>query len=494
MKMKTDKVDDKQKKLKTLKMKKNSIILVFCVCIASFSQTKKWTLQECVTYALENNISIKQSGLDIEQADINKKDAFGNFLPSLNASSNHSWNIGLNQNITTGLLENLTTQFTSFGINSNVDIYRGLRNVNALQQSNLAILAGRYQMDKMKDDTALAVANAYLQILFNREQLKVLKGQNQLTKENLKQTQELIDAGVIPQGDILELQATDANQEQQIIAAQNNLFLSKLSLAQLLQLKDYQNFDVETISYELISEDILDQNPAVIAEKAKEELNNIKIAKANLEIAEYDVKLAKGALLPTLQGFYSYSTRASYSDRITGFELDTNNPASIIGSVEGTNQNVLAPNFRSIIGSPDPLFDQFSRNDGHNFGLQLNVPIFNGFASKNNVSRNEVNLERTKYNLEQANLDLEAAVYQAYNDAKNAKQAFEAATKTASAREQAFAYIKDRFALGVTNSFNFNQSKIQFENAQSDVVRTKYDYIFRLKILEFYFGIPIIQN
>ena len=381
MKMKTDKVDDKQMKLKTFKMKKISIILVFFVCIASFSQTKKWTLQECITYALENNISIKQSGLDIEQADINKKDAFGNFLPSLNASSNHSWNIGLNQNITTGLLENLTTQFTSFGINSNVDIYRGLRNVNALQQSNLAILAGRYQMDKMKDDTALAVANAYLQILFNREQLKVLKGQNQLTKKNLKQTQELIDAGVIPQGDILELQATDANQEQQIIAAQNNLFLSKLSLAQLLQLKDYQNFDVETISYELISEDILDQNPAVIAEKAKEELNNIKIAKANLEIAAYDVKLAKGALLPTLQGFYSYSTRASYSDRITGFELDTNNPASIIGSVEGTNQNVLAPNFRSIIGSPDPLFDHFSRNDGHNFGLQLNVPIFNGFAS-----------------------------------------------------------------------------------------------------------------
>ena len=134
--------------------------------VSIFAQSKKWTLEECVNYALENNISIQQSGLDIEQAEINKKDAFGNFLPTLNASGNHSWNIGLNQNITTGLLENLTTQFTSLGLNSNVDIYRGLRNMNSLHRSNLAILASQYQMDRMKDDTALAVANSYLQILF----------------------------------------------------------------------------------------------------------------------------------------------------------------------------------------------------------------------------------------------------------------------------------------------------------------------------------------
>ncbi|MGV6830998.1 MAG: TolC family protein [bacterium] len=463
-------------------------------CTFSFAQAKKWTLQECVTYALENNISIQQSGLDVEQAEINKKDAFGNFLPSLNASGNHSWNIGLNQNITTGLLQNLTTQFTSLGLNSNVDIYRGLRNMNSLHRSNLAILASQYQMDRMKDDTALAVANAYLQILFNREQLKVLQGQNQLTKDNISQTQELIDAGVVPPGDILELQATDATQEQQLISAQNNLFLSKLSLAQLLQLKDYQNFDVETISYDLIQEDILDQDPSIIAEKAKEELNNIKIAQANLELAEYDVKIAKGALLPTLSGFYSYSTRASNSDQVTGFEIDPDNPTSVIGTVEGTGENVLAPNFRSIVGGADPLFDQFSRNDGHNFGLQINIPILNGFTAKNNVERNEVNLERSKFQLEQANLDLEAAVYQAYNDARNAKLAFDAATKTADARGQAFDYIKERYNIGAENSFNFNQSKIQYENSQADVVRTKYDYIFRLKILEFYFGIPITQN
>ena len=133
-------------------------------------------------------------------------------------------------------------------------------------------------------------------------------------------------------------------------------------------------------------------------------------------------------------------------------------------------------------------------NDGHNFGLQLNIPILNGFSAKNNIERNEVNLDRSKLQLEQSNLDIEATVYQAYNDANNAKQAFEAAVKTEDARKQAFDYISERYNIGATNSFDFNQSKIQYENAQADVVRTKYDYIFRLKILEFYFGIPIDQN
>lgn len=455
---------------------------------------KKWTLRDCVNHALENNISIQQSELDVELAEIGKKDAFGSFLPNLNASGSHSWNIGLNQNITTGLLENLTTQFTSVGLNSNVTIYNGLRNINTLHRSNIEILSNQYQLDKMKDDISLRVANAYLQILFNKEQLKVFKGQNALTKENIQRTQDLIDAGVVPSGDILELKATDATQFQQIISAENNLFLSKISLAQLLQIKDYQNFDIAEENYELISENILDEDISLIIAKAKERLNDIRIAETNKDLAEVNVKLAKGAYYPTLSGFYSYSTRASYSDQVVGAELDPDNPTNVIGVVEGTGENVLSPNFRSIVGGPDNLFDQFSRNDGHSFGLQLNIPIFNGFSTRNNVSRNKVALERSKYLLEQANLDVESTIYQAYNDTKNAKQAFEAAKQTAEARRQAYEYLLERYNIGASNSFDFNQSKIQYENSQAEVVRTKYDYMFKLKILEFYFGLPITKD
>ncbi len=472
-------------------MKKSIIIVFLLFGIATQAQVKKWTLKECVDHALDKNINIKQAELDLNQSEINKKDAFGNFLPTFNASASHSWNIGLNQNITSGLLENQTTQFSSFGVSSNVDIFKGLQNVNRLHVSNLAILASQYQLENMKNDISLFVANAFLQVLFNKEQIKVLISQLEVTTKESERTKELIDAGVIPSGDLLEVQATLSSQEQQLVMAENALFLSKISLAQLLLITDYENFDISETEYLVPITDILGKSPETIYNKAKETRKEILIAETNAEIAEKELKISKGAKQPSLLGFYNYSTRASYSDRIAGFELDQNNPSQQIGIVETTGDAVLAPNFNSIIGGPDSMFDQFSVNDGHSFGLQLNVPIFNGFAISNNVKRNEINVERSKYLLEQEKLNLESTVYQAFNDAKGALKAYEAAVKTLSAREQAFNYSKERYNVGLLNSFDFSQSQNQFVTAQSEVVRTKYDFIFKLKVLEFYFGIPI---
>ena len=146
--------------------------------------------------AVEKNISIKQSILDIENAAVDKSNAIGNFLPNFNAQSSHSWNVGLNQNITTGLLENLTTQFSSMGASIGMDIYNGLQNFNRLHRANLNILAKRYQLDDMIDDTKLLVANSYLQVLFNSEILNSQKSQLIVAKEQLKRTSSLIEAGV----------------------------------------------------------------------------------------------------------------------------------------------------------------------------------------------------------------------------------------------------------------------------------------------------------
>jgi outer membrane protein len=476
-------------------MKNLVILFIVLFSISSQAQSKKWTLRECVDYALENNISIQQSELDLQQSQINKKDAVGNFLPSLNASGSHSWNIGLNQDITTGLLRNITTQFTSFGLSSNIDIYRGKRNFNQLHRSNLAILASQYQLDNMKDDISLFVANSFLQILFSKEQFKVLKSQQEISKQELKRTNALVDAGSLPKGDVLEIQATIATQEQQIVNTENAILLAKINLAQILLIEDYENFDIIDTDYFVPLTTVLNESPSVIISKAKETRYDIKIAKTNSEIAEYDLKIAKGALQPTLSGFYGYNTRASYTDRIVGFELDSNNPSttSQIGVVESTGESVVntTQNFNPVISGPENLFDQFSANDGHSFGLQLSIPIFNGFASKNNVKRTKISLERSEILLEQANLDLETKVYQAYNDTKGALKAYEAAQKTLDAREEAFNYSKERYNVGLLNAFDFSQSQNRFEAAQSEVIRTKYDYIFKLKVLEFYFGIPI---
>ncbi len=480
-------------------MKKTVGLFFFFILIGtSFSnaQSKKWTLEECVQYALEHNITIKQTELDSQISQLDKSSAIGNFLPSLNANASHSWNIGLNQNITTGLLENQTTQFTSAGLNAGIDIYKGLQNQNRFRRSQLSIIGAQYQLSKMRDDIALNVANAYLQILFNIENLKVQQEQLAIDEKQLKRTEELIAAGSLPKGDVLDSKATIAGDKQRVINAENTLLISKLSLAQLLQLEKFQDFDVAEVKNEANQSAVMLQTPEAILAKAKENRMEIKIAKNNVSLAEKDVQIARGAYQPTIQGFYSFSTRASDANRITGIQLDPNNPLVPSGSlvnVGGTNYDVLQPNYSYVFGKSAPLFDQFSDNKGHNFGVQMTVPILNGFSAKNNVARNKISLEKSRLALDQSELDLERTIFTVYTDANGALKAYESAKQALEARESAFNYAKERYAVGMMNAFDFNQAQSLYTNAQSEVLRTKYDFIFRTKIVEFYFGLPIIK-
>lgn len=478
-------------------MKKNSCISLIIIALFSLSvnaQTKKWTLEECVKYAIENNISIKQTALDSKTAIIDRKGAIGNFLPSLNINSSHSWNVGLNQDITTGLLQNQTTQFTAAGANVGVNIYNGLQNQNTLRRANLSIVAAKYQLLKMQEDIALNVANAFLQVLFNKENLKVQKQQLAINEQQYDRSDQLVKAGSIPRGDLLDIKATVATNKQNVIIAENVLLISKLSLAQLLQLKDFEDFDVVDTTDINDENNIMAETPNAIYTKALEGRTELKIARVNLEIAEKSVAIAKGAYQPTLQGFYNFNSRVAYGDRIIGIAPNALNPTSISGFVEGTNQNVLSPNFTRILGNASPFFNQFIDNKGQSFGVQLSIPVFNGFTARNNVARSKVSLERSKIAVEQQDLDLQRNVFTAFADSKGALNAYESATVAVEARQVAYDYAKERYDVGLMNSFDFNQSQTLLTNAQSEVLRTKYDYIFKIKILEFYFGIPLIKN
>lgn len=476
------------------------VLLNVAICLIFTSnvsgQVKKWTIQECVQYALENNISIRNSVLDTLDAEVDRQDAFGNFLPSANASASHSWNIGLNQNITTGILENQTTQFTAAGLNSDITIYNGLQNQHRMRRARLSAIAARYRLTKMKDDISLNVANAFLQILFNKENLKVQTQQLQNNNRQLARTQELVNAGSIPKGDLLDIRANVAANQQAVVAAENALVLSKLSLAQLLQLPDFSNFDIADTDYPLLPSPVMMETPATIYGKAKEQRVELKIARTNLEIAQRDLKIAKSAAQPRLSGFYSFSTRAAYADRVTGITPNVSNPSSVIGSVDigGTQYPVIQPNFTPILGGPLPVWEQFDNNKGHSFGLQLTIPILNGFAVRNNIQRAKINTRRLQIAFEQQELDLERNVYTAFADANGALNAYEAAVSALEAREGSYNFAKEKFDVGLMNAFELEQAQTLYVNAQSEVLRTKYDYIFRVKVVEFYFGIPIIQN
>ncbi|WP_418264781.1 TolC family protein [Flavobacterium faecale] len=436
-----------------------------------YAQSKYWSLEDCVQYAMDNNISIQLTELESKSAAIDIKQAFGNFLPSVNAAASHSWNIGLNQDITTGILQNKTTQFSSGSATVGIDIYKGLQNQNSRRRANLSLVAAQYQLLKMKEDVALNVANAYLQVLFNIENLKVQKEQLRIDEMQHIRTEELVKTGTIPRGDLLDSKATVALDNQKVVNAANLLLISKLSLAQLLQLEDFKNFEIAEDNNLSLQSSILMENPESILDVAKEKRTELKIAQTNLAMAEKNISIAKGNLQPSLKGFYNFNTRISYAD----IALRDSNGA-IIG-----------------VQSAPPFVDQFSDNKGQSFGAQLNIPIFNGFSARNAIERAKVDYEKSKIALEQQNLDLERNVYTAFTDANGALKSYESAVESLEARQESFRYAKEKFEVGLMNSFDLSQSQTLLSNAQSEVLRTKYDYIFKIKILEFYFGIPIVK-
>ena len=436
------------------------------------AQVKYWTLKECVDYAIENNISVQTSKLDISNSELDKKNALGNFLPGANASSNLSWNRGRTVDPITNTNVTLTTMTTNVGGNVGVTLFDGLQNVRQMQRSKLAIISSQYQMEDMKDDISLSVATAFLQILFNKEALRVLESQKAITEQEIARTKDLIEAGTLPPGDLFEIEATLASQEQQIVDAENQVRLTRISLAQLLLITDYANFDVSIEEYDLNHEpDVLVQEPKTIFERAVETRYGVKIAEMNLELAEKDLLIAKGGYAPTLSAFYNLSTFSSNRDR---FSTDPSNPGAIL--------------------PPQPIGTQWKDNVGHRYGLQLNIPIFSRFGNDVNVQKSRLQMERAQLLTHQTRNDLESAVNQVYSDAKGALKTYHAAEKTVRARQEAFKYAEERHSVGVINSFEYQQTKQLLETAESNLVRAKYDYIFKLKILEFYFGIPITDS
>ncbi|TRZ45768.1 TolC family protein [Robertkochia solimangrovi] len=418
------------------------------------AQEKRWTLRECVYYALEHNISVQQSELDLESIKLDKSDAIGNLLPNLNASASYSASTGLSQDPTTGILVNQTFNSLSGGITSSVGLFDGLRNYKQVKRAEVSALAAQYQLDGMKDDISLMVANNYLQILSNKETLKTLQAQYRVSQQDYQRTEQLVENGVLPKGDLLEIEATVATQEQQIVNAENNVLISRIALAQLLQISDYENFDVVDEGYMIPESDILNHSADEIYAKSLNVMNSVKSAEVNVEIAELDVKIAQGARYPTLGGYFNYNTR--YND-----------------------QNDLS------------FKDQLWFYDGISYGLQLSVPIFNGNSVRNNIRRSRINLEKTQLSYEQSKLDLESNVNQAYVDVKGSLKSYQAANKTVEARRLSYEYAKERYNVGLMNSFDFSQAQARMDDAEAELIRTKYDYIFRLKVLEFYFGIPL---
>ena len=437
-------------------IKKNHFLVAMLVLFGTSAlaqQNKIWTLQECVDYALENNITVQQARntLLINEQDI--KGAKGIFLPSLGANVGHGLTLG-NAEIFEGQFVDRTSNNTNIGINVNQTIFNGFRNSYLFKQSQLNFETNQLELERIKDDISLNVANAYLNVLFNRERLETAKAQLDFSIKLLKQVNDLVDAGVQPRANVFDAKATLATDEQRVTIAENNYTLSLLSLSQLLQIP-FQGFNVTIIEVDRPSAALMYDDISTILNYALENRNEIKVAKKNIENAELSTEISKSGYFPTVSFNYGFGS------------------------------NVFYTNLRD---TEDTFFNQLNDQKSQSFSLNVNIPIFSRFQNKTAVAKSKIREANSKLQLDQTKLTLESNIQRAFTDAQAALKAYTASQKSLESQELAFNNSQERYTLGSMNSFELEQARIRLINAQSSLINAKYDFVFKTKVLDFYLG------
>jgi outer membrane protein len=450
--------------MNTSRFTKISIVvsLVLLVISGSIIAQKTWTLEDCINHALENNIRIKQSYLDVETGAINQRESKLDFLPNLNGSVSHSYGWGRSIDMATNYYVNQhTTDY--FNISSELTLFSGFQKLNTLKQRRFDYLASKYNSDKIKNDISLLVAGAYLQILFSREQVNNAEQQFAVTNQQIDRTAKLVTAGTLAKGSLLEIQAQGANEEVSLVQAKNQLNLAYLDLLQLLEIEAGTAFqiDIPTLG--------LTQQPEIlpiqyIYNAALGAMPEIKSAEMSYESFGRALSVAKGSRSPSL--VLSFGLGTNYSDQI----IMSNNP--------------LDPNYNVVF----PFSRQFRDNQNTTLAFSLSIPIFNNWQINSYVGRSKVNFLNADYNLQLAKNTLRKNVETAYADALAAYSSYSAREKSLSSLEESFSYTEQKFNVGMVNALDYNVAKNQLNKANSDLLSAKYDFIFKYKILDFYLG------
>ena len=432
-------------------MKKNIafVLLVFSISF-TFAQ-KKWSLQECVNYALENNISIKKAKLNTINATEDVTIAKANLLP--NVSADASQNFGVNSKY------KRINPNTNFGVSANVDLYNGGRNKLNITQAENRIFLSKLDLETLQSNISLQIANNYLNALLNKENIKVAKEQMNITKIQLNKMQELIDAGVNPRADLLDIQATLAQNKEQLVKAENALDLALLNLAQLIQVSP-NGFDIKEVNIPLNQAVLLYEDTTPIYETAVKSRPEIHRAEIEIENADLAIKSAKTYLLPSVG--LNYRLNTSYAYRYSGD------------------------------GALNKIFDQYNDNHGHNIGISARYTIFDGKANKARIEKAKITRAIVEENLEDQKLKLRETIERAFLDTKSSLKQYESSLSSLKAQEEAFKIAEERYKLGAINSFDFDIVKSRLFNAKIAMINAKYNFIFKTKVLDFYNNKPIV--
>ncbi len=449
---------------------------------------ENWDLEQCIQYALDNNLQIRQSEL---QAQLSEEDlllAKGQVLPTLNGFGNHIYNIGQTIDPYTNTFAQNQVQSNNFSLSTGLNLFAGLQNYNAIKQAQTNVMASREDVADQKNNVSLNVALAYLQILQNEELFNIAKEQRDIIASQVTQTEKLVRVGSAADGDLFDIQAQLANEDASVITAENNLKLAYLQLKQLLQLDASTPFQIKIPNVIVDESARVSLMPETVYQQAEATLPSIKGAEYRLRSSERGISLARGRISPVLA--FTGAIGTGYSENQTSITNVSFAGNSAVGFVEGTNATVYSPTYDYEYEKVG-FFDQLDNNLNKSFGFTLQIPLFNGFSTHTAINKAKIQNEIAAVNLEVTKNQVKQDIEQAYADARAALNTYRATEKSVQSFQTAFDYAQKRFGVGMINAVEFNTAKNNLNRAQSELVRAKYTFVFRMKILDFYMGNPI---
>ena len=434
-------------------MKRALLITLLVATTLGLRAQKVWTLDECINYALEHNLDLQKSQLARQQAEYQYKMSQNAWLPTLNANAGEYLGFGQSPSYT-GVYVSDNSSSSSFGANLSLPLFQGLNLYNTAKSDALNLQATEMDRKAAQLNLKLNVIGYYMQVLYGKEQVEIARRQTELSVEQLEKTQQLFENGRIAEADVYESQAQLATDQSNLTQAETDLALSLLTLTQALEIEDSEDFEVsDPEAFFAGQNQELDAPQNTIAQALLNQ-PSMEAARLRLQKSHYDLKATKSAWYPSLD-FY-----AGYSNGLYHYFSDN------------------YPNA--------PVNEQLKRNSRAQLGVSLNIPIFNGMKTKYRVKMTELSIDEQQLNLENAEKSLRKEIRQAYGNAKASKQKMEAMKNSLDASRVAYEYAKAGFEMGKKTLLELNESKTRLHKAESDLLQARYEYLYRIKIIELY--------
>lgn len=439
-------------------MKKQYITFVTIAVLSAGSAMaqKQWNLKQCIEYAIEHNLTIKQQEAAKDESAVDLNTAKWSRLPDLNGSASHSFNFGRSLQMD-NTYQQLNAQNTGLNLSTSIPLFTGMQIPNQIALSKLNLKAAVEDLNKAKEDISIQVTSAYLQVLFNEELAKVAHEQVALSEEMLKQKTAFFKVGKASEAELYEAKSRAAQDQLSAVQADNEYRLALLDLSQLLELPTPEGFGIVSPSIDEDKDFSILTSPADIYSEALLIKPSIKAAQYRVEGAQKSIRIAQSGYYPQLSLGAGIAT--SYYN--------------VSGRENGNFGSQLRDNFSQYIG------------------LSLNIPIFNRFSTRNQVRKARIQQTTLNWQLEDAKKALYKEIQQAYYNAVNAESKFESSRTADEAAKASFNLMKEKYANGKATSTEFNEARTNWLKAVSDRIQAKYDYLFRTKILDFYKGVPL---